>query len=99
MEQGTLDFGGRVRVDRMASRDREWYRIGKGLALALCEKTGECWPDDWSAAMRAAGHYIGPNLGSFWAWLGTQGFKQGDERRMSRDPERNGAKVFVWRLA
>ena len=90
--------GGRVgvRVDAMQHRDREWYARGLEVAADLLALRGELWPDDWSEAMRERGHHVGANLGAFWAWLTTQGFKQGDRRRMSRDPERNGAKVFVW---
>jgi hypothetical protein len=80
----------------MQSRDRAWYENGRDVAAALIAERGELWPDDWSEAMRERGHRVGSNLGAFWAWLTTQGFKQGDQRRMSRDPERNGAKVFVW---
>ena len=90
-----------VRVDRDPIRlgDREWYAAALEWALDVASRDGIVWPDELAPAMHARGVRVGSNVGAFWAWARHHGLRQADERRMSRDPERNGAKVFAWRGA
>lgn len=89
----------RFRADQRQSRDT-WFDKGLEVAKAMIDRDGFCWPDEWTFTMQEAGHPIGLNVGSFWAWCAAP--KQGlmvDEtckRRMSRDPERNRAKIARW---
>jgi hypothetical protein len=91
----------RVDCDPVRLGDREWYARALQVAISIASRDGLVWPDDLTATMRDLGHRqpLGQAVSSFWAWAAKRGLRQTAQRRMSRDPERNGAKVFAWEVA
>jgi hypothetical protein len=79
-------------------RDQRWCDVALVVALEIADRNGVVWPDELTETMKARGHVLplGQKVSSFWAWAAHHGLRQTSQRRMSRDVDRNGSKIFGW---